>query len=188
MNKTAKKLQLKSTRFGNPHGLPHNQSGSSAEDLSTLVHECLKIDLFRSVIATKKYSCWITDNEGLSREVIWENTNKLLRRHNFIGAKTGVTVTAGPCLATCYKSGDKIFIIILLRTNKLSRRFKETRWILGMALNKLDRLRYGQEVRKILRDDVELDSDNSEEEDEFNFERSDVKEMKRRNKILTFEM
>lgn len=35
---------------------------------------------------------------------------------------------------------------------------------------------------------MELDSDNSEEEDEFNFERSDVKEMKRRNKILTFEM
>lgn len=77
---------------------------------------------------------------------------------------------------------------MLLRTNKLSRRFKETRWILGIALNKLDRLKYGEEVRRILRVDVELDSDNSEEEEEFNFEKSDAKEMKRRNKILTFEM
>ena len=67
MNRMAKKLELKSTKFGNPHGLPHNQSGSSAEDLSTLVHECLKIDLFKVVIATKKYSCWIKDNEGVNR-------------------------------------------------------------------------------------------------------------------------
>ena len=29
MNKIAKNIQLKSTRFGNPHGLPHSQSGST---------------------------------------------------------------------------------------------------------------------------------------------------------------
>jgi D-alanyl-D-alanine carboxypeptidase len=56
--------------------------------------------------------------------VVWENTNKLLRRPNFIGGKTGVTVSAGPCLASCYEVDDKIFIVILLRTTKLSRRFK----------------------------------------------------------------
>ena len=38
----------------------------------------------------------------------------------------------------------------------------------------------------MLRNDAELDSDNSEEEDEFNYERSDAKEMQKRNKILTF--
>ena len=57
-----------------------------------------------------------------------------------------------------------------------------------MALTKLDRLKYGEEIRKVFRVDIELDSDNSEEEDEFNFDKSDAKEMKRRNKILTFEM
>ena len=55
---------------------------------------------------------------------MWENTNKLLRRKGFIGIKTGVTVTAGPCLATCYELGDKIYTIIILKTSKLSRRFK----------------------------------------------------------------
>ena len=124
MNAIAKKLSLKSTRFGNPHGLPHSQSGSNPEDLSVLIYNCLKIDLFKKIVKTKHFSCWITDNENVKREVVWENTNKLLRRPNFIGVKTGVTVTAGPCLATCYEVEDRIFIVVLLRTNKLSRRFK----------------------------------------------------------------
>lgn len=65
--------------------------------------------------------------------------------------------------------------MILLRTNKLSRRFKETRWILGIALNKLDKHKYEQNIRRILKNDAELDSDNSEDEAEFNYDRSDAK-------------
>ena len=114
---------------------------------------------------TKRYSCWISDTEDIRREVVWENTNKLLRRPGFIGVKTGVTITAGPCLATCYQSGEKIFIVVLLRTTKLSRRFKETRWILGLALSKLNKMKYQNEIKAILKNDDELDSDNSEDED-----------------------
>lgn len=83
--------------------------------------------------------------------------------------KTGVTITAGPCLTTCYQAKDKIFIVVLLRTNKLSRRFKETRWILGLALNKLGKKEYFEDVRKMMKNDQELDSDNSEDEEEFNY-------------------
>ena len=68
-----------------------------------------------------------------------------------------MTITAGPCLATCYQVGDKIFIVVLLRTSKLSRRFKETRWILGIALNKLDRKKYAQNIKQILKNDPELE-------------------------------
>jgi D-alanyl-D-alanine carboxypeptidase len=117
------------------------------------------------VVKTNRYSCWISDTEDIRREVVWENTNKLLRRPGFIGVKTGVTITAGPCLATCYQSGEKIFIVVLLRTNKLSRRFKETRWILGLALSKLNKMKYQNEIKAILKNDDELDSDNSEDED-----------------------
>jgi len=96
--------------------------------------------------------------------LIWENTNKLLRRDGFIGVKTGVTVTAGPCLASCYESGDKKFIVVLLRTNKLSRRFKETRYILGWTLSLYNNEKYGSQARRILKNDALLDSDNSEDE------------------------
>lgn len=57
-------------------------------------------------------------------EKIWENTNKLLRRNNFIGIKTGITITAGPCLASAYKFKNKTYIVVLARANKVSRRFK----------------------------------------------------------------
>jgi D-alanyl-D-alanine carboxypeptidase len=98
----------------------------------------------------------------VKREVVWDNTNKLLRRPGFAGVKTGVTVAAGPCLASLFSVKGREFIVILLRTNKLSRRFKETRWILSMCLRKLN---YdgslGAALRELVREDPELDSDNS---------------------------
>ena len=36
MNSTAKQLQLINTRFGNPHGLPHTESRSTAIDVAKL--------------------------------------------------------------------------------------------------------------------------------------------------------
>lgn len=78
--------------------------------------------------------------------------------------KTGVTVTAGPCLATCYERGDRKFIVVLLRTNKLSRRFKETRLVLGWALRRYNADLYHVASKEILRHDAVLDSDNSEDE------------------------
>ncbi len=65
-----------------------------------------------------------------------------MRRKGFIGVKTGVTVTAGPCLSTCYEINNKIFIIVVLKTSKLSRRFKETRKILGKVLSRLNNSEY----------------------------------------------
>ena len=41
-------------------------------------------------------------NEDNEREVTWVNTNLLLEIDEFIGMKTGVTPTAGPCLTVAY--------------------------------------------------------------------------------------
>jgi serine-type D-Ala-D-Ala carboxypeptidase (penicillin-binding protein 5/6) len=101
MNANAKSLEMKQSCFGNPHGLPNFRNSSNPYDLALLIAKCLAIPLFRKVVATQQYSAWIT-NEGVRKEVLWDNTNKLLRRDGFIGVKTGVTVTAGPCLASCY--------------------------------------------------------------------------------------
>lgn len=137
---------MKQSFFGNPHGLPNYRNTSNPYDLSLLIAQCLQIPLFCKIVATVSYNIWIT-NEGVKKEVIWENTNKLLRRKGFVGVKTGVTVTAGPCLATCYEHGDKKFIIVLLRTNKLSRRFKETRMVLGWALRRYNHSLYHNACR-----------------------------------------
>lgn len=95
------------------------------------------------------------------------NTNKLLRRDGFIGVKTGITVTAGPCLASAYQFRDKIYIAVILRSNKVSRRFKETRKLLSWSLNKLYKDELTAEESKKLqglsRNKPEVDSDYSED-------------------------
>lgn len=137
MNANAKSLEMRQSCFGNPHGLPNFRNSSNPYDLALLIAKCLAIPLFLKVVGTQKYSAWIT-NEGVKKEILWDNTNKLLRRKGFVGVKTGVTVTAGPCLASCYQNCGKTFIVVLLRANKLSRRFKETRLLLGWTLRKYD--------------------------------------------------
>jgi D-alanyl-D-alanine carboxypeptidase len=111
------------------------------------------LELFRTVIKTKKYSFWM-EHKGAKHEVVWENTNKLLRRPHFIGGKTGVTVTAGPCLASCYELGDKILIVVLLKTSKLSRRFKDTRFLIGLALRRLDKTAHKERIKQVLQNDA----------------------------------
>lgn len=74
-------------------------------------------------------------------------------------------MTAGPCLATCYEFRDRKFIVVLLRTSKLSRRFKETRMVLGWTLRRYDESVYGEAARRMLKNDIVLDSDNSEDEE-----------------------
>lgn len=54
----------------------------------------------------------------------WENTNFLLRE-GFTGIKTGITPTAGPCLAAqINKDGQKIVIVFLDSKSMESRWFE----------------------------------------------------------------
>lgn len=55
MNNNAKLLEMKSTRFGNPHGLPESNSGSTAEDQAILVAECLSLDSFKTVVKAEQF-------------------------------------------------------------------------------------------------------------------------------------
>lgn len=48
-------------------------------------------------------------------EKVWENTNKLLE-DGFDGIKTGITDTAGPCLAASYKD----LIIVVLNSKSMN--------------------------------------------------------------------
>lgn len=59
MNKHAKLLGLKFTIFGNPHGLPNYRNISNPYDLSLLIAECLKINLFCKIVGTQLYKITI---------------------------------------------------------------------------------------------------------------------------------
>lgn len=64
MNRNAKQLGLKDTRFGNAHGLPHNDSRSTASDVAKLVSICMGMPLFREIVNTKEYKNKIMTNYG----------------------------------------------------------------------------------------------------------------------------
>ena len=88
----------------------------------------------------------------------------MLRREGFIGIKTGITVTAGPCLATAYNFRDKTYVCVVLRASKVSGRFKETRFLLHWALSKLFKDLNENErgiLKKLKKSDHDLDSDYS---------------------------
>jgi D-alanyl-D-alanine carboxypeptidase len=116
----------------------------------------------------------------------------LLKRPDFIGIKTGITVTAGPCLATGYKFRDKIYVCVVLRAPKVSRRFKETRKLLAWTLEKLYKgtLTEAEEQKllKLKKNNQELDSDHSEDEEEFNYESKATAEYRKRRNIINYEI
>lgn len=61
-----------------------------------------------------------------------------MRRPGFIGIKTGITVTAGPCLASAYQFLGKTYIVVIAKCSKPSRRFKETRKLLVHCLSRIN--------------------------------------------------
>lgn len=60
-----------------------------------------------------------------------ENTNKLLE-DGFEGIKTGITETAGPCLAACYKD----LIVVVLNSKSMGERWIEVKKLVKWFKNK----------------------------------------------------
>jgi serine-type D-Ala-D-Ala carboxypeptidase (penicillin-binding protein 5/6) len=98
MNELADTLGMVNSLFTNPTGLSQKTNFSSAEDICKATAEGMKSELFRTIVSTKRYSC-VTRGEDSIR-LSWQNTNKLLEE-GWEGVKTGVTPSAGACLACC---------------------------------------------------------------------------------------
>jgi D-alanyl-D-alanine carboxypeptidase (penicillin-binding protein 5/6) len=137
MNALAGQFGMKFSRWANPHGLANVHNKSTAYDMARLCSIALQDPAFRKLVATRHYKAMIRTTEGVRYAVEWENTNKLLSKPGFFGIKTGVTASAGPCLASCYGHEGHEFVVVVLRTNKVSRRFKETKVLLGAVLREL---------------------------------------------------
>ena len=103
MNKAAKSLNLRDTNFMNPHGLMNFKSYSTASDVAHMTAIAYNNETFRTIVGTKKFECRLFNRTfSIYRKVEWVNTNKLLNIDGFVGIKTGVTTSAGPCLASLY--------------------------------------------------------------------------------------
>ncbi len=64
----------------------------------------MKYNLIAEITNKARHECILYTWNLQSRKYVWDNTNKLLNQY-FIGSKTGITPSAGPCLVTYFKYG-----------------------------------------------------------------------------------
>lgn len=98
MNVRAAELGLSQTHFANPNGLPDSEHFSSAHDLARLALAALHYPLMREIMQCRQRGVQVRTRDGHARNLLWENTNRLLQQAGFGGMKTGTTDAAGACL------------------------------------------------------------------------------------------
>jgi len=101
MNRLAKGLGMKDTRFGNPHGLEREgvKAYSTAADMARLSVYAMRLNPLSFIVRQPSRSISVEGVEG-TRTYTARNTNELLGKGGVLGIKTGTTNAAGPCLAT----------------------------------------------------------------------------------------
>lgn len=134
MNSVAKEIGMKKTKYANTHGLSNNENKSTALDIALLCKYAMKNQTFRKIVSTESYSGTTLGLDGSVKEYTWNNTHRLLSKLEYLGIKTGMTTTAGACLASYLRLGCRDFIIVVLGCRHVERRFKETeilrRWVM----------------------------------------------------------
>lgn len=90
-------------------------------------------ELFRKVVSTKYFKVPSNSKNNNSKTYVWENTQKMLWQRGVNGIKTGITATAGPCLATSITKEKYQFVIVVLSCKTMDARAIETRKLANWA-------------------------------------------------------
>lgn len=96
----------------------------------------MKLPLFREIVGTK--SMIVKKNTNGNRKTYkWYNTHLMLGQRGINGIKTGITPSAGPCLATsiCYEGIELVVVIIC--TKSMDIRWSETWKLANWAMQRL---------------------------------------------------
>ena len=111
MNEKAVEIGMKNTTFNNPHGLDENGGNlSTAYDMALLTSYAMKNEIYKEIVATKKYTLKTNMNY-----YSWTNKNKLLHSHTYItGGKTGFTDIARRTLVTTASLNNINLVVVTL--------------------------------------------------------------------------
>jgi D-alanyl-D-alanine carboxypeptidase len=146
MNKKARDIKARRTRFYTPSGLDmklvRTRKGkksvriksnvSTAREIAHIARIAFSNSVIRSISRKKSYVMASSRKKAGYRV---KNTNKLLRGSlPIIGGKTGYTARAGRCLATEFTPGRNIFVIVVLGSPN---HFRDTRLVYHRALKQV---------------------------------------------------
>ncbi|MEO8551858.1 MAG: serine hydrolase [Kofleriaceae bacterium] len=119
MNRLARKLKLKKTRFTDPTGLRGNVS--TAREMALALRTALEDDVLRKIMSDPEQT--ITARGG-GHQIDYASTNVPLRnaKYEVIGGKTGYTEAAGYCFITGARfAGKEVVMAFLKADGKLTR-------------------------------------------------------------------
>ena len=119
MNKLAKELHLKRTRFTDTSGLRGNVS--TAREMALALRVALQDKVLRDIMGSESHRVYSKDR---SAKIDYLTTNVPLqsRRHDVIGGKTGYTRPAGYCFITGARFGKReVLVVFLGAPEKLTR-------------------------------------------------------------------
>lgn len=119
MNREARRLGLKNTKFMNTTGLPDPQHYTSARDLGLLTQAIIRdFPEYYPIYATREYTY---------NKITQPNRNRLLWLDPTVdGVKTGHTESAGYCLIASSKRGPRRLISVVLGTTSDNARAQES--------------------------------------------------------------
>ena len=111
MNNKAKEIGMSNTIFNNPSGLDEAEGNySTAYDMALLTSYAMKLDDYKEITGTKKYT--LTTNKNTYS---WINKNKLLSLYKYTtGGKTGFTEIAKRTpVSTASKNNTNLVVVTL---------------------------------------------------------------------------
>jgi D-alanyl-D-alanine carboxypeptidase (penicillin-binding protein 5/6) len=135
MNVRAGEISMKSTHFENPHGLPADGHQTTARDLAQLAHAAFANPHFRKLVSTPQHGATVDSVTGYKRNVVWRNTNQLLKTEGYDGIKTGTTGAAGNCLVSTSERNGRRLIVVVLGATSTDSRYTDTRNLFRWAWN-----------------------------------------------------
>ncbi|MDX2089726.1 MAG: serine hydrolase [Kofleriaceae bacterium] len=122
MNKVAKELHLKRTKFTDPSGLRGNVS--TAREMALALRAALEDDVLREIMH-EDYAQVVSKDRYA--KIDYGNTNQPLiaKRYDVIGGKTGYTTPAGYCFITAAKFDNREVVMAFLGAEGKLTRFAD---------------------------------------------------------------
>jgi D-alanyl-D-alanine endopeptidase (penicillin-binding protein 7) len=122
MNKIAKRLKLKKTKFTDPTGLRGNVS--TAREMALALRAALEDEVLRTIMADRAETIVA---QGGKHRIEYSSTNRALvaKTYDVIGGKTGYTEAAGYCFITGARFAGKEVVMAFLKAEGKDTRFAD---------------------------------------------------------------
>ena len=142
MNERARRIGAVNSHFMNAYGIHHDEHYTTAYDLSLIMQEAMKNEVFRTIAGTASYTMQPTNMAG-ARSIA--NSHQMITgafpEEGVLAGKTGSTPQAGRVLVTAVKRED-MYTIATVMGDDIENYYQDTQVILSFAYDlHADRIR-----------------------------------------------